>query len=1099
MKYLIILIFFSVNFIQSSNAQKNKLINSGEIIRKCTKLYDSGEYKTALTELKKINRSDTNYVWSLYEKAKCSEADSQYTQAIKYCQEALALKEQRELEAELYNTYGIGLNGMGEYPRALKVFDVAISRFPRYSFLYYNKGLAQLALNKPAEAAALFQKTLVINPYMYSAHYQLGIAALKQGKIVPSFLSFIGYLLVNPEGKYISKSVNFLIKIANGTDEVLDFKNKRTEPIDANYRLVEDIILSKIALDKAYKPIIALDDPVCRQIQATFEKLEYSADDKDFWIQYYLPFFKNVYNDGSFEVLINHIFSNAKNATIQEFNRKNKREMASFSDIAGAYFNNIRATGELNYKYRDSIKARYYFENGSCVGKGALTNGGKTLIGPWEFYYSSGNLKSKGVYNDKGVQDGEWSFYFLSGNIKAREFSKDGKLEGKQAYYFENGNLSSEENFSNGLLTGTLTSYYYSGNKSSVSNYKMDKKEGEERNFYSNGNLLSVSIFAGGVLNGNYTEYFKSGHKKEIQVFVNGKSEGFYKSYFESGLSNVEGQNIKDNATGEWKYYYESGKIKEKRNFVNNIENGVHISYYENGITSALFNLNNGKMNGDAIYYDKDGKVYCKYAYDDGILKSINYYDKSGKVISTSEKGDNSINVISYLPSGLKKEHAYFNLKGELEGPDTIYFPSGKINQVNNYLAGQLNGVSVTYYLNGNKKYEVNLTKGKENGYCSGYYFNGRLKLAGWIVDGQNEGEWLTFDDFGRLISKSNYLAGDLNGYKEDFLPNGKRTIEEKYHRGWLEKMTQFDTTGKVLTVDSFPKANGKYVLVYPGGKTMMKINYVNGDFDGQFQSFYFDGSLQTTYYLKKGLRDSTFTSYYFGGQKNTEGWYAWGNKTGIWKQYDEDGKLIRTTSYAKDQLNGESVYYNKNGAKDFVAYYKDDLLTGVTEKYDQEGTLAYQVNFDDGSAKAYSYLGHDGKLIPFIPISTLNGNLKSFFPNGKPSRECSYTDGAENGQDIIYYPNGQIRSLDTLAYGITMGVSKEFNSNGKPKSYFDYVLNQTNGVCREYNNDGILKKEYTFDNGINHGPVKYFDNKGKLSRTFLYYYGTLIAVKNEQ
>src|SRR5882762_789267 len=100
MKYfkyaLVILVLAS----KISSAQKIKLINSGDVIKKAVTLYDSSHYKEALIELNTISRSDTNYVWSLYERAINCEADSQYTQAIKYCRVGLALREQREYEPE---------------------------------------------------------------------------------------------------------------------------------------------------------------------------------------------------------------------------------------------------------------------------------------------------------------------------------------------------------------------------------------------------------------------------------------------------------------------------------------------------------------------------------------------------------------------------------------------------------------------------------------------------------------------------------------------------------------------------------------------------------------------------------------------------------------------------------------------------------------------------------------------------------------------------------------------------------------------------------------------------------------------------------------
>jgi antitoxin component YwqK of YwqJK toxin-antitoxin module len=1098
MKYLSALLFLLIAFPNISTAQKIELINSGELIKKGIMLNDSGKYKNALSVYNQISRSDTNYVRVLYEKALTCEADSQFNQGLTYAQEGLSLKEQREYEPDLYTIYGNILDDLGKPEEAVKVFDSAIAKYPSYSLLYFNKGVALLALKRPHDAELLFQKTLMINPYMYSAHYQLGLAALKQGKIIPSFLSFIGYLLVNPSGKYWSKSINYLSQISKSTDEILDYKNKRATIPDANYQAVEDIVLSKIALDKGYKPIISLDDPISRQIQAVIEKLEYTPTDNDFWIQYYLPYFRQVYNDGKFEQFIFHSFSNVNIPVIQDYNKKNKKELGVFTGDAGVYFDQLRSTRELFYKKRDSVIEKYFVEEGKLVGKGVLINNGKTLTGRWEFYYPAGNIKSWGIYNEMGKREGEWPFYFSSGRLKAKEHYKNGNLEGEQDYYFENGNLSSHENYVNNQPEGLIITYYYAGNKKSITNYKLGKKDGEAREFYSNGNLSSVNNYTNGILTDISHEYYKSGPVKEIEQYNNGKAEGTYKSYHEGGGLSTEGQNTKDNGQGEWKYYYESGKLKEKRNYINDTEEGIHEEYYENGQISRAYIAKKGKINGELTEYNKVGKVLSKSIYDNGIVRSAKYFDRSGLQLSSTVIKDNFINVVSYTPDGLKKAHFGYDQKGQLGGIDTIFYPSGKINQLKEYKNGELNGNYISYYLNGNKKSEINMTDGKANGYYTSFYVDGKTETEGWVIEGRDQGEWDYYDEQGKISAKYYYLDDDLNGYKEEYLSNGQKTLEQKYHRGWLEKMTQYDSSGKIIAVDSFPKASGKYNLIYPNGQIMARGNYVNGDFDGPYKTYFFDGSVESSVFYNKGLKDSTYSSFYYGGAKNKEGHYKYGNKSGIWKFYNEEGKLNSTEEYANDMMNGKRIYYFPNGNKDFVSIYKDDLLDGIAEKYDPEGVLAYQTIFDQGDMKSYSYLGKDGKILPFIPVASNNGILKSYFPNGKLSRECSYSDGIKNGRDIIYFDNGQVWTVDTTAYGIVGGISREYYKNGKIKSEYQYITDNATGICREFNDKGTLKKEITFENGVNHGPTKYYNENGKLTKTMVYHYGTLISAKNE-
>ncbi len=1095
MKFLIIPFLIAVVFLKTSSAQKIELINSGELIKHAAMLYDSGKYKDGLLELNKVSRSDTNYVWSIYEKAIDCEADSQFSQAIKYCEEGLSLKEQREYGPDIYNTYGNTLNDMGQADKAVKVFDSAIARYPAYSLLYFNKGIVLMALKRPGDAELWFQKALLINPYMYSAHYQLGLVALQQGKIIPAFLCFIGYLLANPEGKYMSMSIKMLDEISKSTDDILEFKNKRTVAPDENYQAVEDIVLSKIALDKAYKPIISLDDAISRQIQAVFEKLEYRETNSDFYIQYYLPYYKQVFSGGKFELFINHSFANVKIPIIQDYNKKNKKALEGFVNDAADYFNLIRSTRELFYRKRDTVTERYIIEQNKLLGKGAVINNGKTLTGHWEFYYPAGNLKGLGNYNSTGGREGDWTYYFQSGKLKAKEGYKNGKQEGLQEYYFENGNPSSIENYMNDKPEGLVTSYYYTGNVKSTVNYKLGKKDGEEKEFYANGNLQSTNNYTAGTLTGPSHEYYKSGGIKSIGQYNNGKTDGPYKSYYESGAVSGEGQLNKDNAEGEWKFYYENGKVKEKRSYIANAEEGLHEEYFENGQLSDTYIAKKGKINGEATYFDEDGKFFSKYIYENNTIKSVKFFDKSGAQISASDGYD----IVRYTPDGHKKSHAQYDKKGNQQGVDSLFYASGSIRETDEYKDDQPNGLSVSYYLNGTKKSELNMTNGKEDGLYTSYYVNGKPESSGWIVDGDNQGQWEYYDELGRLTARSNFLNGDLNGFKEEYLPNGKKKTEQKLYLGWLEKLVQYDPAGNIIEQDSFPKGSGKYTLRYPNKQIMAQCNYVKGDFDGPYKTYYFDGSTESSYFYKKGILDSTFTSYYYGGVKEYTGRYKYGNKWGTWTLYDEDGKLYSTTVYANDMMNGEKTFYFPSGNKELVSVYKDDLLNGFNDKYDPDGTLAYRVNFENDYAKTYTYLGKDSKLLQQIPLDSKNGVVKTYFPDGKPSRECVYKDGKKCGTDVTYYDNGQVKSIDTAMYGIAEGLSKEYSKEGKLRSLYQYVIDNANGICREYNEKGMLKKEMTYENGISNGPTKYYDENGKLIKTLTYYYGTLISATNEK
>ena len=1090
--FILLIIFPAVSF-----AQKSGLINSGELIKESGQLYDSAQYKKAASLLNVISRSDTNYVWSLYVRAIACEADSQYNKAIDYCREALARKEQREYEPDLLNTYGNTLNDLGRRTEAINVFDQAIAKYPSYALFYYNKGIVYLASEKPAEAEALFQKSLLINPYMYSAHFQLAIAAYRQGKLLPSFLSAIGYLSVNPQGKYWSNCITLLSAISRSTEEVMAQKAKFNWAADENYNATQEIIESKAALDAGYKPMITLDDPVSRQIQAVFEKLEYSDGNPDFWIQYYMPYFKSVFNKEKFEPFINWIFSNVDIKIIQDYNKNNAKQISAIKTFTADYYNEIRATREIAFSKRASIKLRYYFENGALIGKGVLSANGKEVNGKWDAYYQYGNQKAVGNYDNAGLRQGEWKFYYESGNLKSIEQYKDGKLEGIQRFYYENGNLSSVETFANDKAEGSVVAYFYSGAKRSESSYKNNKLDGERKEYHANGYLSSDKFYTNDILNGPAKEYFKNSRLRSIGSYINGKLDGPYKSYNENGALSSEGQYVKDSSEGEWKFFYPSGKLKERRNYLADKEEGLHQEYFENGQLIVAYNTHKAKITSEATFFAQDGKPYAKLLYDNGILKLAQYFDKAGHQLSSAELKDKKIDITSYTAAGNKREHFYSNDLGDYEGPDTTFYSNGTVSATGNYTKGETEGMLVNYYMKGIKKSEVNMVNGKQNGYYKSYHLNGQVESEGWMVDDQSEGEWLFYDELGRLTGRSYFHEGELSGYHEEYDGANNLTLEEEYKGGWLINLRQF-SKGKVIGVDSFPKTSGPYKTYFANGKLKGEGTYINGELEGKYTGYYFDGSVEFVSYNKHGYRDSAYVDYYYGGNKSTEGYFKFGERTGTWKHYNEQGKLEDLSQYANDQLNGEKISYLPDGTKYTSKHYKNDQLDGPLQEFDPGGALAYQVNFEDDNAVSYTYIGKDGKNVPDLPIAYKNGPLKAFYANGNPSRICFYSNGTKNGPDIIYYANGQPRTTDTVSFGTYEGIEKEYYPNGKLKSVYQYKTGNVDGICREYYSDGTLSKEISYENGENHGPVKYYNEKGKLIKTMIYEYGVLLEVKNE-
>ena len=1091
----VLIVFYLLVFSFHAFSQKDPPILSAELAKAGDDLLDSGNYKKALSFYDQIDRNDSNYVRSLYGRALGCQGDSQYKKAIQYCLEALRQKDPTDIQPNIYNTYANLLDQSGELEKSLAVFDEAIKMYPSYSKLYFNKGIALFNKQRYAEAESVFKETVMINPYQYSAHYFLGLSAIHQGKIVPAFLSFVGYMLVNPGGKYEKQCVNILASMANGRDEILDYKNKRTAEGDENFSMTEDILLSKIALEKQYKLAVSLDDPIFRQIQVVCEKLEYKEDDPDFWMQYYVPFYKKLFGDNQFEPFIYWSFENVQLKEIQDYNKKNKKLVEHFVTETATYFNQIRSTRMLPYNKRAEQKMIYLYTNDALAGRGELSSDGQALNGDWTIYYPSGNVKARGRFKDS-KKYGEWTHYFFSGKIKAKENYQNDKQVGKQLYYSIQGLPIYDQFYQDDKKEGVQTDYFINGNIYSVTDYKAGKINGEYKEYYPGGQLKGIAQYANNIFSGPYTNYFENGQIKSSGNYQNGSLDGAYKEFYETGQLLSEGIYKNGSYEGEWKYYYDNGKLKSKTVYVNGKQEGIEEDYYEDGPLSETYIYKKGQLNGESVSYDTDQKPYARFQFSNNLLESARYFDKAGKQYYSSERKNKQLDLNIFLPDGTKTAHRPLNEKGQLNGKETTYYSTGQISRVTEYMNGENNGQYTEYYLNGKKKADFIMKDGNQEGYIVNYYPNGKIKTHGWMHEARATGYWDYYDDQGKLTDRNYFVDGTLNGYQQEFYPNGQVNYEKRYYKGILDEMKQFDSTGKLIAYDSFPQFTGKFLIVYPDGKKMQEYNYVKGNIEGPLTQYFFDGSVSFSRYYKGGLLDSNSIEYDYHGIKTLEAHYKAGKKTGLWKYYTREGKLDMTEDYSNDELNGKCALFGVDNKPSGEILYRHDRRNGQAINKDPDGSTLYTVQYSDGDINEYSYLDKDGKTVTVIPAKHGQVTMKSFFQNGQPSRECAFIDNELYGKDRLFYTNGKLRSEDYSEYGILEGPSAEYYPNGNPRRICKHEDDHLQGQYLEYNEQGKLIREIYYYNDKPHGEAKYYSDKGTLLETRYYYNGILLSVK---
>jgi antitoxin component YwqK of YwqJK toxin-antitoxin module len=1078
-----------------SNAQtNNQLINSGEIIEKGTKLHDEKKYKEAIEEYQKIDRSDTNYINALYELSFSCYSDSQFTKSIDYAKLGM------NLFPEKYSEYSMqaanSLDEMNRNEEALQLYGESLKKNPQSSILYFNKAVVNFKLKKYDEAKKDMQQCLLINPYYASAHYFLGKIYMQQGNLVAALLAFKTYLLLAPTGKYFVNVINAISSIAKVDDEALENVKNAQPGKEDNFSEQQDILISKLALDKQYKLKADLEDNIVRQIQVVDEKLQYNKNDKGFCMQFYVPFYVNTMKNGDFEAMIFLIFSGINNATIQNWAKKNKKANEAFVSRASEYFNTIKSTQALDFTQRENADIHYIYSGQYILGKGKYTKDKDPIpVAKWDYYYTDGALKASGDFNNAGLKEGLWIYYFASGEIKEISKMKNGENDGLSEGWFDNGIKSYTGTYVKDKLDGIHTSYYYNGSLKSIINYKDGLKNGEQRYYDFKGNVSSILNYVSDKLEGGHKAYHPDGKVNFEATYKNDKAEGTYKNYYKSGALYSTGEFKEGQHQGLWTYYYEDGLVSEKTTYLNDEITGEFTQYHPNGKISTRGTYYKKKIDGKYECYDDDGKLYEDILYDRGKLKEINFYDKDARVISTTSTSKAGANIIFYTAEGIKSAEGFFNKEGLKEGKHISYFSSGKISEESNWKAGLREGSDITYYASGKVKEITNYKNDQEDGYAKSFYVNGKVSGEGWKVEGERQQKFLYHNPLGDLTSTEYYLNNDLCGFAESYHPGNKLKSETFYSNGWVKTITQFDSSGKAISTNTLDKGKGPLIYKNENGKNSVVARYDHYLLNGPYTFYFFDGSISGVSFYKNDEPDSIYKSYYYGGKIKVEGNYKDGAKTGTWKYYFPNGKQEREENYKENELEGIYKIYLSNGDTDKEIVYKgNEAQSSII--YGEKNELAAKFNYKNGILKSYQYYEKPGVLCEPILLKSGTGNLIAKYPNGQTSITFNLIDNNVEGERKIFYSNGKIYSVSTRTSGFLDGPLKTYYSNGNLWEEENYVSGNLHGLCKYYHPNGKLEREENYYNDDKHGVCKYYDEQGKLKEKLVYYYDSLLSIE---
>ena len=1083
----------STLFAQTLN-EKTLLIDSGDLLEKGLAAHEDGEYKLAINYYSKITRNDTNYVTALIKLSNSFLLDSQFTESIKVCFEAL--KDPRGGEYNIYNNLGRSYEGTTEYDLSIAAYKKGLTYAPYDYTLWYNLGIAYEHKKELDMAFQSYKKVLQYNPFHAGSLNKLGRLELDKGHTVTAMLSFYMSLVCYPSSRYMSSNVMHLDEISLVKLKVSNGSSSRKSD---NFYDLELLIASKIALSSKFKNETKIVDAIINQTQMVIDKLEYNPKDTGFFMQNYVPFFIAMREKKYFKPFIYQAFHGNNSKTLQSAYKKNEKVINEFKTWVYEYWNARRQTQSIVVNGKFQPVTFYYYNSDRLKAIGEYKNPnteGATRIGNWAYFYENSYKQAEGAYNDAGLKDGEWKYYYYTGELNEITNYKNGEYNGLFETYSTNGQVTSRIFFVDSKIQGAVESFNDVGNLLYEKNVVDNKQDGVTKTYNLDGSIDTKLLYNSGSLEGEQIVYYSTGAILKKLNYTDNQLDGDFIQYHENGKLKKTGKYVLGNTVGVWIEYYDNGQVLDSGAY--NSQGalaGKWVAYHKNGMLKQISNYDvKGKKLGDQKEYDVDGILYGSYVYDDNKLASYTFYDKKGVVVSSGKEKGGVLVYKAYYSDGKTRSSEGIFKDGLQEGEWKFYNENNYLESKSQYSKGELNGLTINYYSTGAVKSEKNYKNGYSDGLFKSYHRNKQLEKIGYLVEDQKQGYWIGYYPNGKLEYEYYYVNNEKDRYMLDYTVTGLKQMEKYYEYGFLKFVNHFDTLGKVAYTNTFNRGTGEYKTVYPNGQTKVLYQMKNGLIEGLIIFKHFNGKTEETLMYVKGNRTGELKNFDVDGKLIVIGYYKNNEREGLWKFYYPNQKIETIGMYKNGVKDSLWTDYLQNGNKDYEVQWEMGDYHGPSIYYspDLANTVTFVRTYEYDFVKSYSYLGADGKLVPAIPIFNATVDYKAKYPSGTKSVEFSTKGGDRTGLYVEYYSTGAVFNEYNYVAGFREGKSTEYFLNGKILKLENYFYGEKDGVCTEYYVNGTLKSVEVYVFGELNGTCIYYDQTGKVTKKVFYHDGVI-------
>jgi len=207
--------------------------------------------------------------------------------------------------------------------------------------------------------------------------------------------------------------------------------------------------------------------------------------------------------------------------------------------------------------------------------------------------------------------------------------------------------------------------------------------------------------------------------------------------------------------------------------------------------------------------------------------------------------------------------------------------------------------------------------------------------------------------------------------------------------------------------------------------------------------------------------------------------------------------KADNSSFYGDEKLSyvyeGNQLYLGGMGPKN-----EEDQQIGQWYYFNESGRLTTEAYYDEAGERSGSWTWYNEKLKIKEKADYSNGKLEGentiFYPNGQVSHKAFYKEGDLEGEYLYYNEKGALNQRKQFSGGLLTDTGTFYFEVGEviPEYLFFYKEGKPQGSGSEFYANGELYNSMSFKEGERHGTERLYHKNGKIYKVYEYIEGSL-------